>query len=77
MTKGVDERIEESVLPLFGYVDVERMENDRIVRRVYVMECTGSRSVDRFRKRRIDDAMKNCLKKKKRFECQASKENGA
>ena len=38
--KGVDERIYEGVLRWFGHV--ERME-DRIVKRVYVSECAGSR----------------------------------
>ena len=38
-------------------------------------ECTGSNSVGRTRKRLID-TMKDCLIKKKRFGCQASKENG-
>ena len=33
-TKGVDERIEEGVLRWFGHE--ERMENDRITKRVYV-----------------------------------------
>ena len=32
--KGVDERIDEGVLWWFSYV--ERMENDRIAKRVYV-----------------------------------------
>ena len=43
MMKGVDERIDEGVLRWFGYV--ERMENDRIVKR----ECVG-----RVRKRWFD-----------------------
>ena len=34
VTKGVDERIDEGVLQLFG--QVERMERDRITKRVYV-----------------------------------------
>ena len=33
---------------------MERMERDRIAKRVYVGECTGSRSVVRPRKRWID-----------------------
>ena len=33
---------------------MERMERDRIAKRVYVGECAGSRSVGRPRKRRID-----------------------
>ena len=34
MTKGLDERIDEGVLWWFNHV--ERMENDRIAKRVYV-----------------------------------------
>ena len=45
VTKGGDEKIDEGVLQWFGHV--ERMENDRIAKRVYVGECAGSRSVDR------------------------------
>ena len=41
--KGVDERIEKGVLCWFGYV--ERMENDRFPKRVYVRECAGTCSV--------------------------------
>ena len=52
MTKGVDERIEEGVLQWFGHV--ERMEKERIAKRVYVGECAGSHSMGRLRKRRID-----------------------
>ena len=44
--KGVDERIEESVLQWFGHV--ERMENDRIAKRVYVGEIAGSYSMGRL-----------------------------
>ena len=51
------------------------MENGRIAKRIYVGVCVVSRSVGRPRKRRID-TMKDCLRKK-RFECQGSKENGA
>ena len=47
--KGLDERIDESVLRGFGH-----MESDRVVKRVYVGECSGSRSVGRPRKRWID-----------------------
>ena len=39
------------------------MENDRIAKRVYVGECTGSHSVGRLRKRWIN-TMKECLKKR-------------
>ena len=47
-TKGVDEKID-GVLRWFGHM--ESMENDRIVRRVYVRKCAGSRLVGRPRKR--------------------------
>ena len=39
---------------------MERMEKDRIAKRVYVAECAGSRSVGRPRKRWID-TVKGCL----------------
>ena len=61
VVEGVDEKIDESVLRWFGHV--ERMENDRIAKRVYVGECAGSRSVGRPRKRWID-TVKDCLKKR-------------
>ena len=61
VTKGVDEKIDEGVLRWFGHV--ERMENDRIAKRVYVGECAGSRSVGRPRKRWID-TVKDCLRKR-------------
>ena len=61
VTKVVEEKINEGVLRWFGHV--ERIENDRIAKRVYVAECAGSRLVDRLRKRRID-TVKNCLKKR-------------
>ena len=38
------------------------MENDRNVKRIYEVECAGSRSVGRPRKRWID-TVKDCLKK--------------
>ena len=50
--EGVDEKIDEGVLRWLGRV--ERMENDRIGKRVYVGEYAGSRSVGRPRKRWID-----------------------
>ena len=52
MTKGVDEKIDEGVLRWFGHV--ERMENDRMDKRVYVGECAGSHLVGSPRKRWID-----------------------
>ena len=39
------------------------MENNRIAKRVYVGNCTGSRSVGRPRKRWID-TVEECLKKR-------------
>ena len=47
--KGVEERIDEGVLRWFGHM--ERMEKDRIAKRVYVGECGGSHSVGRAWKR--------------------------
>ena len=61
VTKGVDEKIDEGVFRWFGLV--ERMENDRIAKRVYVGECAGSLSMGRLRKKWID-IVKDCLKKK-------------
>ena len=49
VTKGKDQKIDEGVLRWFGHV--ERMENDRIAKRVYVRQCAGSRSVGKTRKR--------------------------
>ena len=49
MMKGVNERFEEGVLQWFGHV--ERMERDRIAKRVYVGECSGSQSVGKPQKR--------------------------
>ena len=40
VTKCVDERIEEGVLQWFGLA--ERMEKERIAKKVYVRECAGS-----------------------------------
>ena len=60
VTKRVDERIDEDVLRWFD--DVNRMENDRTAKRVYVGEWAVSRSVDMPRKRWID-TMKDCLRK--------------
>ena len=52
MTKGVDERITEGVLQWFAHL--ERMENDKIAKRVYIVQYVGSRSVGIPRKRWID-----------------------
>ena len=59
--EGVEERINEDVLQWFGHV--ERMERDRIAKRVYVGECAGSHSGGRLQKRWID-TIKECLRKK-------------
>ena len=59
--KDVDERIDEGVLQWFSHV--ERIENDRIVKRVYVGKCAGSHSVGRQYKKWID-TVKVCLKKR-------------
>ena len=42
---------------------MERMERDRIAKRVYVGKCAGSRSMGRPRKRWIY-TVKDCLKKR-------------
>ena len=57
----VYERIDKGVLQWFGHV--ERMEKDRIAKRVYVGECAGSRSVGRPLKKWID-IVKDCLRKR-------------
>ena len=38
--KGLDERIDVSVLQWFGHI--ERMRNDKIAKRVYMGDCVGS-----------------------------------
>ena len=45
VTKGVDENIDEGILRWFDHV--ERMEHDRIAKRVYVGVCAGSRIMPR------------------------------
>ena len=56
MRKGLDERIDESVLRWFGHV--ERMERDGISKIVYVGECAGSSSVGWI------DTVKECFRKR-------------
>ena len=58
--EGLDERVNEGVLRWFSHL--ERMENDRIAKRVFVGDCAGSCSVGRPRKRWID-TVKECLNK--------------
>ena len=55
------ERSDEGVLPWFTHV--ERMEKDRIAKRVNVGECAGSRSMGWPCKRWID-TVKECLRKR-------------
>ena len=55
----MDKRIDEDVFWWFGCV--ERMEKDRIAKRIYVEESAGSHSVGRLWKRWID-IVKNCLR---------------
>ena len=52
MKKGLDERIDEGMLWWFSHV--ERMEKDRVAKRVFVGGCAGSCSVGRPQKRWID-----------------------
>ena len=59
--KGLNERINEGMLPLFSHV--ERMEKGRIAKRDYVEECAGSCSVGSLQKRWIN-AVKECLRKR-------------
>ena len=59
--KRVDEKIDEGVLRWFGHV--ERMENDRIAKTVYVGVCAGSQSLGKSLKRWID-TVKECLRKR-------------
>ena len=61
MTKGIDEWIDEGVLRWFGHV--ERMEDNRIAKRVYIGECADIRSVGRPRKRSTG-TVKDCLRKR-------------
>ena len=44
--KGLNKRIDEGVLRWFSYV--ERIESDRIAKKVYVGECAGSQSLGRM-----------------------------
>ena len=59
--KALDERIDEGILRWFSHV--ERMESDRIAKRVYVGECDGSHPVGRPWKIWID-TVKECLKER-------------
>ena len=59
--EGVDERIYEVALRWFGRV--ERMENDRIAKGVFVRQCAGSRTVGRPRWI-WNYTVKDCLRKR-------------
>ena len=59
--KGLEDRNDEGVLQWFDHV--ERMENDRIGKRVYVGVCAGSHSLGILRKRWIN-TVKVFLKKR-------------
>ena len=54
-------KIDEGVLPWFGHV--EKMENDRIAKRVCVGDCAGNRSVGRPRKR-WNDIVRDSLRER-------------
>ena len=58
--KCLDERVDEGVLRWYGHL--ERMERDKIAKRVNVGECNGSHSLGRLWKS-WNDIMKECLKK--------------
>ena len=53
---------------------MERLEKDRIAKRVYVGECAHSYSVGRLKKRWID-TVKDCLRKRG-LDFRQRKENG-
>ena len=71
--KYLDETIDEGMLRWFG--QVERMERDRIAKRVYIEEYADSRSVGRPRKRWID-TMKGCLSNKQGEWCRIGVSGG-
>ena len=61
VTKGVDEIMDEGVLRWFGHV--ERMERNRIAKRVYVGEGASNHLLGRPRKR-WTDTVKDYLRKR-------------
>ena len=70
--KSVAKGVDESILRWFYHI--ERMENDRIAKRVYIMlECLGNHLVGQLQERCTD-----CLNnfEEKRFEYLASKKDG-
>jgi hypothetical protein len=56
--RGMNERINESLLRWFGHM--ERMDESRLVKRMYSSECEGSKPVGRPKKRWIESVTK-CL----------------
>ena len=54
--KGQDEKNDEGMLWWFGHV--EKMENDRIPKRIYVEECAGNHSLGGLQKKWIDTVKK-------------------
>ena len=58
MMKGIDERVDEGVLWWFGHV--ERMENDRIAKRIYVGECLKKGGLDGRQARRMVQDRSEC-----------------
>ena len=63
VTNGIDERFDEGFLQFQFFGHVDRMENDRFGKKVYVAECTGSHSEGKPRKGWID-TVKKCLKER-------------
>src|SRR5678815_4204400 len=59
--KGVNERINESMLRWFGHV--ERMNGSRLVKRMYCGECVGNRPAGRTKKKWIE-SVNECLKER-------------
>ena len=59
--KGTDERINESILRWFGHM--ERMDENRLVKRMYSGECVGKKPVGRPKKRWIE-LVRDCLKER-------------
>src|SRR5678815_4553858 len=57
--KGVNERINESTLRWFGHV--ERMNDSRLVKRMYSGECVGNQQAGRPKKKWIE-SVNECLK---------------
>src|SRR5678815_1751450 len=59
--KGVDERMNESTLRWFGHM--ERMNDSRLVKRMYSGECVGNRPAGRPKEKWIE-SVKECLEER-------------